>query len=135
MPTDTPKTDAIVERADNLAFAREAWAVMCDHARQLERECASLRGRLSLAKIAAMADAQPWATDEPARVQLDRLTAKIEALTTALERMTENWIKECRRASVLKIALEDAISTYDPDREITIVTAERQEAWNEALKL
>ena len=43
---------------------------------------------------------------------IDRLREKIERLT---------------------LALKDAISTYDPNREVTIVSAERQEAWNEAL--
>ena len=33
----------------------------------------------------------------------------------------------------LMVALKDAISTYDPDRDVTFVTAERQEAWNAAL--
>ena len=33
----------------------------------------------------------------------------------------------------LTVALKDAISTYDPDRDATLVTAERQEAWNAAL--
>ena len=34
----------------------------------------------------------------------------------------------------LTIALRDAISTYDPNRKETLVTAERQEAWQAALK-
>ena len=42
MPTDTPKTDAIIQKADDLAFAREAWDVLCKHARELERENARL---------------------------------------------------------------------------------------------
>jgi hypothetical protein len=33
----------------------------------------------------------------------------------------------------LTMALKDAISTYDPERDVTLVTAERQEAWREAL--
>ena len=33
----------------------------------------------------------------------------------------------------LHTALGDAISTYDPDREVTLVSAERQEAWIHAL--
>lgn len=33
----------------------------------------------------------------------------------------------------LTVALKDAISTYDPNREVTLVSAERQEAWNAAL--
>ena len=43
----------------------------------------------------------------------DRLESRVEQLTTALK---------------------DAISTYDPDRKETLVTAERQEAWIAALK-
>jgi predicted component of type VI protein secretion system len=31
-------------------------------------------------------------------------------------------------------ALRDAISTYDPKKDVTFVSAERQEAWQEALK-
>lgn len=38
------------------------------------------------------------------------------------------------RVEQLTTALEDAISTYDPDRKETLVTAERQEAWISALK-
>ena len=34
----------------------------------------------------------------------------------------------------LTFALKDAISTYSPDRETVLVTAERQEAWAAALK-
>lgn len=34
----------------------------------------------------------------------------------------------------LSVALRDAISTYDPNRAETFVSAERQEAWAEALK-
>ena len=43
----------------------------------------------------------------------DRLESRVEQLTTALA---------------------DAISTYDPNRKETLVTAERQEAWIAALK-
>ena len=39
-----------------------------------------------------------------------------------------------RRVEQLTIALKDAISTYDPHRKETLVTAERQEAWIAALK-
>tara|TARA_R110000822_G_scaffold23887_1_gene73319 strand:+ start:145 stop:426 length:282 start_codon:yes stop_codon:yes gene_type:complete len=39
-----------------------------------------------------------------------------------------------RRIERLTIALKDAISTYDPNRKETLVTAERQEAWQAALK-
>ena len=39
-----------------------------------------------------------------------------------------------RRVERLTIALRDAISTYDPNRKETLVTAERQEAWQAALK-
>ena len=39
-----------------------------------------------------------------------------------------------RSVERLTIALKDAISTYDPNRKETLVTAERQEAWQAALK-
>jgi hypothetical protein len=39
-----------------------------------------------------------------------------------------------RRVERLTIALRDAISTYNPNRKETLVTAERQEAWIAALK-
>lgn len=39
-----------------------------------------------------------------------------------------------RRVERLTIALRDAISTYDSARAETLVTAERQEAWQAALK-
>lgn len=37
------------------------------------------------------------------------------------------------RISRLKTALRDCISTYDPNRAETFVSAERQEAWQAAL--
>ena len=39
-----------------------------------------------------------------------------------------------RRVEQLTLALKDAISTYDPARAETLVTAERQEAWRAALE-
>ena len=45
----------------------------------------------------------------------------------ALMEMRDNRIKSLHRA------LGDAIATYDPNRKETIVTAERQEAWINAL--
>lgn len=45
----------------------------------------------------------------------------------ALIKMRDNRILELRRA------LGDAIATYNPNRKETIVTAERQEAWINAL--
>jgi hypothetical protein len=63
-------------------------------------------------------DAQPRATDEPIRVLLDRITAELAAERARLERITT--------------ALADAISTYfGADK---LVTAERIEAWQAALK-
>lgn len=41
---------------------------------------------------------------------------------------------EREKVKRLTTALKDAISTYDPDRKETLVTAERQEAWISALK-
>lgn len=39
-----------------------------------------------------------------------------------------------QKVEKLSVALRDAISTYDPNRAETFVSAERQEAWAEALK-
>ena len=41
-------------------------------------------------------------------------------------------MREAKLARVT-LALRDAISTYDDSREITLVSAERQEAWRAAL--
>lgn len=41
---------------------------------------------------------------------------------------------ERAKVKLLTIALKDAISTYDPTRKETLVTAERQEAWAAALQ-
>jgi len=104
-------------------------------------------------------DAQPWATDEPIRVLLDRITIRLAAAETQLStnhERAENIIKsreeridslgqevtERRRDAQksaalvgrLRRALADAISTYDPNRKETLVTAERQEAWIAALQ-
>jgi hypothetical protein len=38
-----------------------------------------------------------------------------------------------KKLARVTLALRDAISTYDDSREITIVSAERQEAWQAAL--
>lgn len=51
-------------------------------------------------------------------------------LARELERELAESKKKLDRVTV---ALRDAISTYDDSREITIVSAERQEAWQAAL--
>ena len=60
------------------------------------------------------------------RTNHDRAEEIIRAREQEIKRLNEK-IKR------LTTALKDAISTYDPDRDVTLVTAERQEAWNAAL--
>jgi len=52
------------------------------------------------------------------------------AITEAAQRLRQQDIK----IQKLTRALRDAISTYDPKKDVTFVSAERQEAWQEALK-
>ena len=127
-----------------------------------ERDAACARAERAEAELKRYndaVDAQPWATDEPIRVLLDRITIRLTAAETQLStnhERAENIIKsreeridslgqevtERRRdaqksAAIvgrLRRALTDAISTYDPNRKETLVTAERQEAWINALQ-
>jgi hypothetical protein len=76
------------------------------------------RAEAELKRYTDAVDAQPWATDEPIPVLLDRITAELAKERARLERITT--------------ALTDAISTYfGADK---LVTAERIEAWQAALK-
>lgn len=77
MPTDTPETDALIERANDLAFAQEAWAAMCKHARNLERQRTSLRGQLSLANHHARGR---WGDYERALDDRDHYRAALEKI-------------------------------------------------------
>lgn len=63
---------------------------------------------------------------EQVRVNHDRAEEIIRAREQTIERLHEKIEK-------LTVALKDAISTYDPNRAVTLVSAERQEAWNAAL--
>lgn len=115
--------------------------------------------RAELKRYTDAVDAQPWASDLPIRVLLDQITIRLAAAETQLStnyERAENIIKsreeriyalgqeviERRRDAQkdaamvgrLRRALADAISTYDPNRKETLVTAERQEAWIAALK-
>lgn len=56
--------------------------------------------------------------------------ARAESIITAREKTIERLREKVEKVTT---ALKDAISTYDPNREVTIVSAERQEAWTEAL--
>ncbi len=71
----------------------------------------------------------------------DRIADALAAFPSSAD--TAEYIIAAREATIcrleerverLAIALRDAISTYDPSRAETIVSAERQEAWQEALK-
>jgi SMC interacting uncharacterized protein involved in chromosome segregation len=87
--------------------ATAAIAEAAQRLRELEWEIASLTSQLRAAG---------WVAENIIRAReatIGRLHDKIERLT---------------------VALKDAISTYDPNREVTLVSAERQEAWSEALK-
>ena len=122
-------------------------------------EARAERAEAELKRYNDAVDAQPWATDEPIRVLLDRITIRLAAAETQLStnhERAENIIKsreeridslgqevtERRRDAQksaalvgrLRRALADAISTYDPNRKETLVTAERQEAWIAALQ-
>ncbi len=56
--------------------------------------------------------------------------ARAESIIAAREKTIERLHEKIEK---LTVALKDAISTYDPNREVTLVSAERQEAWNAAL--
>lgn len=60
----------------------------------------------------------------------DEIGAAIDDAVNLLRRHDELE----RRVERLTLALRDAISTYNPNRAETLVSAERQEAWAEALK-
>lgn len=51
------------------------------------------------------------------------------AIAEAAQRLRE----QDDRIEALECALEDAINTYDSEKELTIVTAERQETWQVVL--
>ena len=55
--------------------------------------------------------------------------AAIDDAVNMLRRLDQIEAKNAK----LELALRDAISTYDPNREVTLVSDERQEAWNAAL--
>ena len=69
MNNDTPKTNAIIHKAGDLAFARQAWSMMCEHARELERENARLREALT--DLHAIADAAYGGADHEAQAEFD----------------------------------------------------------------
>lgn len=60
--------------------------------------------------------------------------AEIGAAIDDAVNLLRKYDKLEHRVEQLTTALEDAISTYDPNRKETLVTAERQEAWIAALK-
>ena len=63
---------------------------------------------------------------EQVRTNHDRAEEIIRAREITIKRLHEKIEK-------LTVALKDAISTYDPNRAVTLVSAERQEAWAAAL--
>ena len=124
-----------------------------------EEKARAERAAAELKRYTDAVDAQPWASDLPIRVLLDQITIRLAAAETQLStnhERAENIIKsreeridalgqeviEQRRDAQksgalverLRRALADAISTYDPNRKETLVTAERQEAWIAAMK-
>ena len=66
-----------------------------------------------------------------------KLTKRLEHLSKVREdeyAIAEKIIREReKKLERVCMALRDAISTYDDHREITLVSAERQEAWSDAL--
>jgi hypothetical protein len=113
MNSDTPRTD-IEESNQTQRFGCRM--VKSDFARQLERENNRLHSELE-----NIANAKPYTLSE----EYDEFE-----LTESL-RLTIKHLED--RNFELYLALKDAISTYDPRRESTLVTEERQEAWNNAL--
>ena len=59
---------------------------------------------------------------------------RVSALSQEVEERRRDAQKDLATIGILRRALADAIATYDPAREETLVTAERQEAWIAALK-
>ena len=86
-------------------------------------EARAERAEAELKRYNDAVDAQPWASDEPIRVLLDRITIRLAAAE-----------KSAALVGRIRRPLADAISTYDPNRKETLVTAERQEAWIAALQ-
>ena len=72
----------------------------------------------------------------PNEVQLvvDQLRSDCENETKWAAHYLAQAIADKARAERLALALKDAISTYDPSRKETLVSAERQEAWIAALR-
>ena len=124
-----------------------------------EEKARAERAEAELKRYNDAVDAQPWASDLPIRVLLDRITIRLAAAETQLstnyeraeniiksreerienlgQEVTErrrNAQKDAAMVGRLRRALADAISTYDPTRKETLVTAERQEAWIAALQ-
>jgi len=61
-------------------------------------------------------------------------TSCICHVPSVLSRDLERELAESKKKLArVTLALRDAISTYDYSREITLVSAERQEAWSDAL--
>jgi len=60
--------------------------------------------------------------------------AEIGAAIDDAVNLLRNYDRLEVKTAKLEHALRDAISTYDSDRKVTLVSAERQEAWAAALK-
>ena len=68
------------------------------------------------------------------RLENDQLRAEVAALVITKDKACAAAVENKAEADGLRRALADAISTYDPNRKETLVTAERQEAWIAALQ-
>ena len=101
-------------------------------------EMAKLRAEVKESKerervaIASWDEERQRALREGGRVV--ELRAEVAALVITKDKACAAAVENKAEADGLRRALADAISTYDPNRKQTLVTAERQEAWIAALQ-
>jgi len=86
-----------------------------------------------LAREIRCADGIATAAIAEAAQRLREQEWEIAGLTQAIGARKAETARQREKIARLTVALKDAISTYDPDRDETLVTAERQEAWAAAL--
>jgi len=121
------------EQARLLGMSAERECALRGGVERLERENAALREKVDDWENAAL-HALDHRPDEQHCTCVAPLIGKVKQLQRELAVMREDEAEAERRVERLTIALRDAISTYDPNRKEMLVTAERQEAWQAALK-
>ena len=115
-----------IQSGDGIANA--AIAEAADRLRSLEVEVGKLSVKLR------DSETQRGINHERAEEIIKAREQRIEALSEEVEERRRDAQKDAAIVGRLRRALVDAISTYDPNRKETLVTAERQEAWIAALR-